>query len=201
MKRKIQTGKKFGKLVAAAMAAAFVFMSATTASAGEAAAKVESSTIGDLVDILDGEGGSEPVGTPVMMEDGTVMYRCNIKDLDTGRTQTVYDLAQGDASTQAVDTIYHFDWICNPDKRHVSGDYKMTKGQGISGAVNVTLTEKKFLFGFMDDEGTAWYVERNGCAAFNYVIPATDWYRVFVQNNYKSTTLHAMGSFEYYDRK
>ena len=113
----------------------------------------------------------------------------------------MYDLAQGDASTQAVDTIYHFDWICNPDKRHVSGDYKMTKGQGISGAVNVTPTEKKFLFGFMDDEGTAWYVERNGCAAFNYVIPATDWYRVFVQNNYKSTTLHAMGSFEYYDRK
>lgn len=201
MKRKIQTGKKFGKLVAAAMAAAFVFMSATTASAGEAAAKVESSTIGDLVDILDGEGGSEPVGTPVMMEDGTVMYQCNIKDLDTGRMRTVYDLAQGDASTQAKDTIYHIDWRVEPDTRYVSGDYKMTKGQGISGAVNVTPTEKNFLFGFMDDEGTAWYVKRNGCASFNSVIPATDWYRVFVQNDYKSTTLHAMGSFMYYDGK
>lgn len=201
MKRKIQTGKKFGKLVAAAMAAAFVFMSATTASAGEAAAKVGPSTVGDLVDILDGEGGSEPVGTPVMMEDGTVMYQCNIEDLDTGRMRTVYDLAQGDASTQAVDTIYHFDWRVEPDTRYVSGDYKMTKGQGISGSTVVTPTEKKFLFGFMDDEGTAWYIERNGCAAFNYVIPATDWYRVFVQNNYKSTTLHAVGDFEYYDRK
>lgn len=201
MKRKIQTGKKFGKLVAAAMAAAFVFMSAATASAGEAAAKVESSTIGDLVDILDGEGGSEPVGTPVMMEDGTVMYQCNIKDLDTGRTRTVYDLAQGDVSTQAVDTIYHFEWRVAPDTRHVSGDYKMTKGQGISGSTVVSPSEKKFLFGFMDDEGTAWYIERSAAAAFNYVIPATDWYRVFVQNDYKSTTFLAVGDFEYYDRK
>lgn len=199
MKRKIQTGKKFGKLVAAAMAAAFVFMSASTVSAGETATKVEASTIGNLVDILDGEGESEPIGTPVMMEDGTVMYQCNIEDLDTGRTRTVYDLAQGDVSTQAKDTVYRINWQVNPDTRHVSPEYKMTKGQGISGAVVAQPAEKKFKFGFMDDEGTAWYVERNGSASFNSRIPATDWYRVFVQNDYKSITFDAVGSFEYYD--
>lgn len=201
MKRKIQTGKKFGKLVAAAMAAAFVFMSASTVSAGETATKVEASTIGNLVDILDGEGESEPIGTPVMMEDGTVMYQCNIEDLDTGRTRTVYDLAQGGVSTQAKDTVYRIDWKCNPDTRHVSPEYKMTKGQYISSAVVVTPADKTFKYGFMDDEGTAWYIERKACASFDYKVPATDWYRVFVQNDYKSTTLCAVGSFEYYDVK
>lgn len=199
MKRKNQTGKKFGKLVAAAMAAAFVFMSASNVSAEEKVTEVEPSSIVDVVDVLDGEGESEPIGTPVMMEDGTIMYYSNIHDLDTGRTRTVYDWAFPD-NTLAADTLYRINWTCNPDTRHVSGDYKMTKGQYISAAVIVTPDGKKFKLGVMDDEGNSWHVDGVDGAAFNFKIPRTDMYRVYVQNDYRSTTLYATGNFEYYTK-
>lgn len=191
MKRKIQTGKVFGKLVTAAMAAAFVFMSASTASAADVSA-TEKASIEDLQDIL--EGQDEPEGTPIVLEDGTVMYHT----VDLGKKlNIVYEEEKTDISPQAENTYYIIDWTVKPDTRHVSGDYEIKKGQYVGAHVSVSPSDKTFHLGVMNDDGDAWHVVGKSVAAFNFQVPATNMYRVYVQNDYKKTTLYANGGFSY----
>lgn len=192
MKRKIQTGKVFGKLVTAAMAAAFVFMSASTASAADVSA-TEKASIEDLQDIL--EGQDEPEGTPIVLEDGTVMYHT----VDLGKKlNLVYEEdEESDVSPQATNTYYRIDWTVKPDTRHVGGDYEIKKGQYVSANVSVSPSDKTFNFGVMNDDGDAWHVVGKSVAAFNFQVPATNEYRVYVQNDYKNTTLYSLGGYSY----
>ena len=191
MKR--NTGKVFGKLVTAAMAAAFVFMSASTAKAAETTSTQQAS-IEDLQSIIDGEAESEPVGTPVVLEDGTVMYHT----VDLGKKlNLVYEEDQNVISPQAEDTYYRIQWTVKPDTRHVSGDYSIKKGQYVCANINVIPGDKNFKFGVMNDDGDAWYVDGLGVAHFNFPVPETNMYRVYVQNDYKKTTLYADGGFSY----
>lgn len=192
MKRKIQTGKVFGKLVTAAMAAAFVFMSASTASAADVSA-TEKASIEDLQDIL--EGQDEPEGTPIVLEDGTVMYHT----VDLGKKlNLVYEEdEESDVSPQAANTYYKINWTVEPDTRHVSYEYEIKKGQIVSANVLVSPSDKKFDLGIMNDDGDAWHVSGTSGAAFNFPVPATNLYRVYVQNDYKKTTLYPTGGFSY----
>lgn len=192
MKRKIQTGKVFGKLVTAAMAAAFVFMSASTASAADVKA-TEKASIEDLQDIL--EGQEEPEGTPIVQEDGTVMYHT----VDLGKKlNLVYEDGESDISPQAENTYYRINsWEIEPDTRYVSYEYEIKKGQYVSANVSVSPSDKTFKFGVMNDDGDAWYVVGKSVASYNFQVPATNLYRVYVQNDYKKTTLYAIGGFSY----
>lgn len=196
MKRKIQSGKVFGKLVTAAMAAAFVFMSASTASAAEVSS-AEQASIEDLQDILDAQ--DEPEGTPIVLEDGTIMYHT----VDLGKKlHLVYDDdEQSIISPQAEDTYYRINWEVEPDTRHVGGDYEIKKGQYVGASVNVTPGDKTFHLGVMNDDGDAWHVVGQSVAAFNFQVPATNMYRVYVQNDYKKTTLYVKGGYSYGTKK
>lgn len=191
MKR--NTGKVFGKLVTAAMAAAFVFMSASTAKAAETTSTQQAS-IEDLQSIIDGEAESEPVGTPVVLEDGTVMYHT----VDLGKKlNLVYEEEKSIVSPQAENTYYRIQWTVEPDTRYVSYEYEIKKGQYVCANINVIPGDKNFKFGLMNDDGDAWYVDGLGTAYYNFPVPATNLYRVYVQNDYKKTTLYADGGFSY----
>ena len=192
MKRKIQTGKVFGKLVTAAMAAAFVFMSASTASGAEVSS-TEQASVEDLQDII--EGQDEPEGTPIVLEDGTVMYHT----VDLGKKlNLVYEEdEQSGISPQAANTYYKINWTVEPDTRHVTYEYEIKKGQVVCADVIVSPSYKNFDFGIMNDDGDAWHVSAQNGAAFNFPVPATNLYRVYVQNDYKSTNLYAVGGFSY----
>lgn len=195
MKR--NTGKVFGKLVTAAMAAAFVFMSASTAKAAETTSTQQAS-IEDLQNIIDGEVGSEPVGTPVVLEDGTVMYHT----VDLGKKlNLVYEEEKSIVSPQAENTYYRIEWEVEPDTRHVSYEHSINKGQYVCANVNVMPGDKTFNFGVMNDDGDAWHVVGKSVASFNFPVPATNLYRVYVQNDYKKTYLYADGGYSYSTKK
>ena len=57
--------------------------------------------------------------------------------------------------------------------------------------------DKYFDLGIMDDNGNAYYVRNKGAASHVFTIPKSSRYRVFIQNNNSSTTLHASGYYAY----
>lgn len=98
----------------------------------------------------------------------------------------------------AAGVHYSIDWYVNPNTRYVSGEFRVNSGQKMLTSVSVTPSEKTYWLGIMDDDGNAWYIERRGASAYNFPVSTTNNYRVFVQNNYRDTTvLHATGSFVY----
>ena len=80
---------------------------------------------------------------------------------------------------------------------HVSGSYYVTTSQRLCASATVVPTDKYFDLGIMDDHGNAYYVRGKGASSHTFTIPESCRYRVFIQNNNSSTTLHATGSYAY----
>ena len=192
--KKYQRAKSAGKAVTVALTTAFVLLGTTTVYAS-------GKTVADLHNIIyqnTEERTDESTEKLVVAEDGMVEHYCDVEDLNFDGLQEVSTLDQ-DIVTVDSGVHYNFDWIVNPNTRHVSGIYKVSKGQNICASVTVTPTDKDFWLGIMDHEGHARYVTGRGAAAHTFAITETKTYRVFIQNNYKDgkTKLNAKGYFAY----
>lgn len=191
--KKYQRARKAGKAVTAALTAAFVLMSTTTIFAS-------GKTVADLHNFIyqSTEGQTQEVERMIVTEDGFVEHYCDVEDLNFDGLQEVSTLDQ-DIVTIDSGVHYNIDWIVNPNTRHVSGPYKVSKGENICAAVVVEPISKTYWLGIMDHEGHARYIETSGASSHHFLITETKSYRVFVQNNYKDgkTTLNAKGYFLY----
>lgn len=193
--KKFHYAKTMGKIVTAALAAAFVFMSASPALAAE-------TTVSDLQDIIyqnsENDGITDnPNVKAVVASDGVVEYYCDVEDLNMDGMQIVYSSEEPRDSSRAAGVIYDIDWTVNPNTRHVGHEYKVYSGQTFQASAMVTPTDKDFWLGIMDDDGHARYVEGKGMAAHNFKITTTNMYCVFIQNNYRNVTLTASGAYGY----
>ncbi len=189
--RKFLNGKTAGVIVTAALSAAFMFMSTSTASAS-------TQTVQQLQEIIDPNLESRPNETLVVAEDGMIEHYCDVADLDMEGMEVIEDsVTESSLYTSGVN--YHFDWTVNPDTRHVTGEHKVSKGMTLGVSAMTNPFEKYYWLGIMDDDGHARYVSGHGAQAHNFAIKETNIYRVFVQNNYKDgkTKLYAIGNFVY----
>lgn len=196
--RKYQKAKSAGKVITALFTGVFILISGTTAYAS-------GKTIADLhtivyqnTEVRTNETEPKIVGKAVGTgEDGLVEYHCSVDDLDKENLQIIYDPTD-EAAAIAEGQYYYFDWIVNPNTRHVSGEYRVTAGSTFHTAVTCTPGNKRYWLGIMDDDGSAWYVEGTGSTAHDFRITTTNKYRVFVQNNYTDgTVLRAVGYYMY----
>lgn len=198
LNRRIEFMKKYkkarpsSKVLTAVMSAAFVCISASTAFAS-------GKTVADLHNVVY-QNLEEKVKEPeqlVVADDGMVEHYCSVEDLNMENMQEVSTLDQ-DIVSFTAGVYYSFDWIVNPNTRHVSGEHVVNAGQQIMASATVTPGSKTCWLGIMNDEGTARYVSGSGALGHRFKITNRGRYRVFVQNNYKDgTTLHAIGSFLY----
>lgn len=192
--KKYQRAKSAGKAVTVALTTAFVLLGTTTVYAS-------GKTVADLHNIIyqnTEERTDESTEKLVVAEDGMVEHYCDVEDLNLDGLQEVSTLDQ-DIVTVDAGVHYNFDWIVNPNTRHVSGPYKVSKGQYICTSVTISPRDKVYWLGIMDHEGHARYVTGTGAASHNFAITETKTYRVFIQNNYKDgkTKLDAKGYFLY----
>lgn len=214
--------KPSGRVITAALAAAFVMVSATTAYAsGRTVADIHNliyqnteertnetnvvsamsdAELADEAAALNNDAdlaGKPAPGTSVVTEDGMVEYYCNVEDLDWENIEIISSPDEGIATMQEG-KFYDIDWTVKPNTRYVSGDYKVQSGGKIGTSVIIKPSGKKCWLGIMSDHGTARYVEGTGILTHTFNITETCSYRVFVQNNYTDgTTLYANGSFIY----
>lgn len=195
--KKYRLMKSAGKLVTAALGAAFIFASGTTAYAS-------GKTVADLHNVVyqDTENyvnvGEESKVRTVVADDGMIEYHCRIEDLDIDGLQIV---TEPDDEIAAITEGVHYDmdWYVDPYMRYVSGSYYVATNQRLCASVTVTPSGKLYDLGIMDDHGNAYYVRGNGALAHNFNIPESCRYRVFVQNP-NSVQLHATGYFAYEDK-
>lgn len=182
-----------GKIAAAALAVAVIGMSTTTAFAAEHDTSDLNSDMYQFTEDL-------AIGKATIASDGMVEYSCDIKDLDR-ENLTIVDHGQSNEIVyrpQADFGPYHYEWTCNPSTRHVSGEVRVRKnGGGIGAACMVDPANKNFMFGIMDNGGHATYVNGVGGASHNFYNLSKAVYRVFLQNDYKNTTLYATVSYSY----
>lgn len=193
--KKFQHAKTVSKMVTAALAAAFVFMSATPAQAAE-------KTVSDLQDIIyqnqESDGiTNNPNVKAVVADDGVVEYHCRVEDINMEGLQIISDPAEPGSLSRAAGVFYDFEWPVYPTVRHVTNEYKVYSGQAIQTAALVAPTSREYWLGIMDDDGHARYIIAKGSAAHNFKITTTNMYCVFVQNNHKDVTLNASGTFKY----
>lgn len=189
-----------GKIVTAVMTLAFMFTSSTTAYASaKMAADVHNVVYQRLEDRTDIDAMGLQPGVSYVADDGTVLHYARIEDLDMEGMQVVSAPDQ-DMVSFAAGVHYNINWYVNPNTRYVSGEFKINRGQTMVASTSVSPSDKYYWLGVMDDDGNAWYVERRGGASYTFPISTTNNYRVFVQNNYRDTTvLYATGSFYYED--
>lgn len=196
--KKYRLMKSAGKLVTAALGAAFILASGTTAYAsGKTVADLHNVVYRDTENYVNVEEGSN-IRT-VVADDGMIEYHCRIEDLDREGLRIV-NMPDEEISSIAADTNYIFDWYVDPECRYVSGSYYVTTSQRLGASVTVMPMDKYFDLGIMDDHGNAYYVRSKGVASHMFNIPESSRYRVFIQNNNSSTTLHATGSYGYEDK-
>lgn len=187
-----------GKIVTAVMTLAFMFTSSTTAYASaKMAADVHNVVYQTLEEQTDIDSIGLQPGVSYVTDDGIVLHYARIEDLNMEGMQEVSAPDQ-DMVSFAAGVYYNIDWYVNPNTRYVSGEFRVSKGQTMRTVASVTPGEKTYRLGIMDDDGNAWYIERNGASSYNFPVATTNNYRVFVQNNYRDTTvLHAKGNFIY----
>lgn len=187
-----------GKIVTAVMTLAFMFTSSTTAYASaKMAADVHNVVYQRLEDRTDIDTMGLQPGVSYVADDGTVLHYARIEDLDMEGMQVV-SMPDKDMVSFAAGVHYNINWNVNPNTRYVSGEFRVSKGQTMRTSASVTPGDKSYWLGIMDNDGNAWYIERQGASSYNLPISTTNDYRVFVQNNYRDTTvLHATGYFVY----
>lgn len=195
--KKYQKMKSAGKVVTAALAAAFVLASGTTAYAsGRTVADLHSvvyQKTENFTDAID----ENAVGKAVVADDGMIEYHCRIEDLDWEGLDIV-SAPDPEIVALAAGVHYNFDWRVESHTRYVSGPYRINTNQKIGVSVSVTPMDKTYYMGIMDHQGNAYYVKGTGSLAHNFNIPISTDYRVFVQNDYRDgTELHATGYFVY----
>lgn len=196
--KKYRLMKSAGKLVTAALGAAFILASGTTAYAsGKTVADLHNVVYRDTENYVNVEEGST-IRT-VVADDGMIEYHCRIEDLDREGLKIV-TMPDEEISTITAGFHYNMDWYVEPECRFVSGSYYVTTSQKLCASVTVSPTDKYYDLGIMDDNGNAYYVRGRGAASHNFTIPKSSRYRVFIQNNNSSTTLHATGYFVYEDK-
>ena len=135
----------------------------------------------------------------VVADDGMIEYHCRIEDLDREGLKIV-NMPDEEISAITAGINYAFDWYVEPGCRYVSGSYYVSTSQKLGASVTVMPMDKYFDLGIMDDHGNAYYVRSKGVASHMFNIPESSRYRVFIQNNNSSTTLHATGSYGYEDK-
>lgn len=172
--------QKSSKVLTAAMAAALMCLSTTTAfAAGNGAGDLSNGTYEETEDDF-------RVGD-VIAEDGMVEHHCYVEDLDMENLTIVEE----QSPVSFLMDLHSEDWIVNPNTRHVSGDYRVTAGDKVDVASYVSPLDKTYWLGIMDDDGHAWYVSGTGGLSHSFKITKTNRYRVFIQNNYSSITFRA----------
>lgn len=195
--KKYQKMKSASKIVTAALAAVFVFASATTAYASGMTVADLHNVVYQKTENFTNAVDETAVGRAVVAEDGMVEYHCKIDDLDREGLQVVSAPDQ-DIVAMAAGVHYSFDWQVESNTRYVSGPFSMNSNQKLAASVSVTPVNKDFYLGIMDHEGNAYYVKSRGAASHVFNIPRSTSYRVFVQNDYSDgTVLHATGYFVY----
>lgn len=194
--------KAAGKVVTAALAGAFILLSASTAYAS-------GKTVADLHNIVYQSTEKRTNFTDNIVADnvdtGSVAasdvntleeHYITIDDLNQGDVKTIYP-PEDDIMSITAGVMYNFDWNVESNTRHVSGEYYIKAGQKVSVYAYVTPTTKDFWLGIMKP-GSAWYVEGKRSASHTFTVSSSGYYRVFVQNNYKDgTNLHAVGNYIY----
>lgn len=195
--KKYQKMKSAGKVVTAALAAAFVLASGTTAYAsGRTVADLHSvvyQKTENFTNVID----ENAVGKAVVADDGMIEYHCRIEDLDWEGLDIV-SAPDPEIVALAAGIHYNFDWRVESHTRYVSGPYRINTNQKIGVCATVTPMGKVYCLGIMDHQGNAYYVRGTGALSHNFNIPISTDYRVFVQNDYTDgTELHATGYFVY----
>lgn len=191
--RKLTKVKTGNRVVASILAAAFVFMSATTAFASDRSVADLENKVYQMAD----QEMTMPYDRAVVADDGMVEYYCSVDDLNVGDTKEVIG-TDDVVMSRAAGVAYSFDWVVNPNTRHISGEHSISAGMILSVAATVTPRDKNYWLGIMTDDGVARYIRGQGAASHNFDITEKNMYRVFVQNNYKdSTKLYAVGKFVY----
>lgn len=187
---KVKTGKR---VAASILAAAFVFMSATTAFASDRSVADLENKVYEMAD----QEMAMPYDRAVVADDGMVEYYCSVDDLNVGDTKEVIG-TDDVVMSRTAGVFYSFDWTVNPNTRHISGEYSINSGMSLSVGAIVKPIDKDYWLGIMTDDGVARYVRGRGAASHTFDITEKNMYRVFVQNNYKdSTKLNASGDFVY----
>ncbi|MCI9125406.1 MAG: hypothetical protein HFH35_15345 [Eubacterium sp.] len=187
---KVKTGKR---VAASILAAAFVFMSATTAFASDLSVADLENKVYEMAD----QEMAMPYDRAVVADDGMVEYYCSVDDLNVGDTKEVIGTDDVVVSRTAG-VFYSFEWVVNPNTRHISGEHSINAGLSLSVGAVVSPGDKDYWLGIMTDDGIARYVRGQGAASHTFDIREKNRYRVFVQNNYKdSTKLNAYGDFIY----
>lgn len=190
--------KAAGKVMTAMLTAVFMLASVSTAYAlGKTIADLHSMVYQNTEERTDmTDVRPEDV---VIADDGTEVIYSPIAALDMPGMK-VESSIEDDMESYTAGVHYSFNWPCNPNTRHVSGEYTIKAGQKISIVANVTPSDKDYWLGIMDDDGCAWYIRAKGISGKTFTISKTNKYRVFIQNNYTDgTTLQATGSFVYED--
>ena len=195
--KKYQKMKSASKIVTAALAAVFVFASATTAYASGMTVADLHNVVYQKTENFTNAVDETAVGRAVVAEDGMVEYHCKIDDLDREGLQVVSTPDQ-DIVAMAAGVHYSFDWQVEPNTRYVSGPFSLKTTHKMNVCTNVTPGNKVYYMGIMDHQGNAYYVRGTGALAHNFNIPESTSYRVFVQNDHTDgTVLHATGYFVY----
>lgn len=195
--KKYQKMKSASKIVTAALAAVFVFASATTAYASGMTVADLHNVVYQKTENFTNAVDETAVGRAVVAEDGMVEYHCKIDDLNREGLQVVSTPDQ-DIVAMAAGVHYSFDWQVEPSTRYVSGPFSLKTTQKMNVCTNVTPGNKVYYMGIMDHQGNAYYVRGTGALAHNFNIPESTSYRVFVQNDHTDgTVLHATGYFVY----
>lgn len=187
---KVKTGKR---VAASILAAAFVFMSATTAFASDRSVADLENKVYEMAD----QEMAMPYDRAVVADDGMVEYYCSVDDLNVGDTKEVIGTDDVVMSREAGVT-YTFDWVVNPNTRHIGAEHSISAGMSLAVGAMVTPEDKDYWLGIMTDDGIARYIRGRGVASHTFDITEKNKYRVFVQNNYKdSTKLYAYGKYVY----
>ncbi len=181
--------KLIGKVVTAALASAFVFMSTSTAFASDM-------TVEDIKNLYTAK--SETGEFYRVAEDGMVEYYVENEDLSKVTIEHgMGEIIPGDvADPNAVGDKYPMNWTVKRGIRCVGDAHNLKKGYYLAAAVTVSPTTKAFELGIMDDDGHAWLVRGKGAAGHSFDIPTDNTYWAYVENC-SDETIHSCGYYTY----